>query len=232
MGINVEAANYPLNLNSFSTPYGKIVSSYNLNSWSPTTGSGDVDTLAFFLRDSLQSRYTSPAPSNINRFLPTGIFFQKPTINKFGVLYISTRDAGGALSPLSNDFLFEGIVDLRIRDVNILPFDKDDDPSTTNYNMVFSVTIDVTQRHFFPDPSNKPMIWCPPSKMGLIECSGSRVYFDLVKTFTVKIRNNVIGKSRLQRTQIATGNYPQIERRVFENIYFLRPTYPPEALKR
>ena len=240
MGVDLSFSDTPLpSTVLFNGSMGKIAA-YSLSNpttpFMPVNGPGKIDTLAYFLRDSLSSRNLSiNAPIGANRFIPTGIFFQRPTIDKYGVLYVNFQNNPNAvnISPNYQDYFFEGIVDLKILNPvtsvsEIPPYQK----------MVSSVTFMVTQRNFVATMSGLPLKWCPPDKMTLAACGGTRPYVDLVKVFTVKIRNNVLGESTTQRKggQIIAPNtrgpYPATENRVFGNIYFLRPAYPTGALKR
>ena len=227
----------------FNSSEGKIAEYKLTDVWQLPVNrgdSGEIDTIAYFLRDNLYSNYP-PAPTKpaaAVRFLPTGIFFQRPTIQKYGVLYVNLpRSTDTQMIPSTADYFFEGLVDFEVTNVTAFPFQKTGAGASTK-NMVFSVTFVVTQRHFLPSVHNQPLIWCPPHRMNFAQCAGSRPYFDMTKTFTVKIRNNVIAESSTQRKRgpidPLTGKqtYVPLEERVFGNIYFLRPSYPPGVLKR
>jgi hypothetical protein len=237
MAVNLSQAAGPINNNTlFNSPNGagEIVR-YNLANWTPSNGSGTIDTLAYFLRENLYSLYNAPLkPLTKVRFLPTGLFFQRPTVNKYGILYVNIPPSSAVqIIPSTEDYFFESLVDLQITDIHTFPYER----GGITRNMIFSVTFVATQRHFLPTASNLPLKWCPPANMkNTPECAGSRPYFDLSKSFTIKIRNNVIGESKSQKaigpTVGALVTYPPVENRVFGNIYFLRPSYPPGALKR
>ena len=243
MGVDLSLSNAPLTSPiAFNGSMGKI-SSYSLTNpstlFTPVMGPGKIDTIAYFLRDNLSSNDPSPsAPAASVRFIPSAIFFQRPTVDKYGVLYFNFQSGPNdkSLIPSYKDYFFEGIVDLKV--TNITSSVSELSTIQSMVSMVSSVTFVVTQRNFVATMSNLPLKWCPPAMMLTVPaCGGTRPFVDLTKVFTVKIRNNVIGGSTGQRRigpniVNTLGPFPPIENRVFGNVYFLRPAYPTGALKR
>jgi hypothetical protein len=239
MALDLTLAPGDLNAAAFDGTYGAI-REYSLAGWTPTTGSGPIDVIAFFLRETLSSRNgdRDSRPPAVDRFKPTGIFFQRPTVNRFGVLYLSVNlEAGEDIQPRAKDLRFEGLVDFVVRDVKFDTYTDASTPPVTR-KMIHSIVFDATQRHYMPTTAPSAMVWCPPAFMTLPACAtGNRAYRDVTKTFALKIRNNVIGQSLLQKVAgppPASGapNYQPRFRRTYENIYFLRPSYPLQALTR
>lgn len=248
MAVNLTAVtNIPPTAN-INSSFGAIDADFNMNNWVPQTGNGSVTTIAYFLRDTLSSRDALQRPMNVDRFVPTGLFFQRPSIDKYGALYISTENKGAIqISPqqISPDQIFGSIVDFKVLDISYHPLQFRSAnlgiPSGPIYQMVSSVTFEVTQRHYLPQvpPQNKS--WCPPQFMSHPKCvHGQRSYRDVSKTLTVKIKNNLLTESLNQRVSFQPlvpqpGGFPlfvpRIER-TYDNVYFLRPSYPQGALKR
>jgi len=230
MAVDLTRAPGNLNLAAFPTTFGSI-REYSLADWAPGNGDGQTDTIAFFLRDTLSSRDETRPAANV-RFQRTGIFFQRPTVDRYGVLYltVNVEPADNAIRPQLNDLYFENLVDFNVRGMGFTPDDA-------GREMVYSVLIDVTQRSYLPGVAPDAKAWCPPNFINTPACvHGNQAYRDVTKTFAVKIRNNVLGSSVLQKVRgVDIGLAPQYvprPRRTYENIYFLRPFYPKEALSR
>jgi prepilin-type N-terminal cleavage/methylation domain-containing protein len=214
--------------NQFSSRNGKI-RSYDLGPvWQAVSGPGAAEPLAVFFRETLRST-DSNLPANGDRFLPTGIFFIRPTTDRFGVLAIDTGSADTpTISGRSVEFRFTHIVDLKIHDFVI--------DNTDGRNNVSSFLITFTRRAYKPSGQAHDFKWCPPSRMTLAACRTQSRYIDINRTLEVIVRNNVLGLSSTRRTEtrdsIGRSIYTAGPRRTFEGIYFLRPFTPLDALKR
>lgn len=244
MALNLQVGTPPLA--TFSNNAGQIVESYNLSGWTPTTGNGNVDVIAFFLRENLISgwNYSNPIPDGANRFPTTVIYFQKPTVDKFGVLYIKSDSTGASsLTASKADLRLNNIVDFEVIDVFFVPFenygsyaeDNDLDNGTTKKKMVSSVTFKVTVRNYFGTGSGD-LKWCPARFIASHSACDSKVPFkDTEKAFVVKIRNNTLSRGFLQRTNVAdgaTGIEPALYERSADTVYFLKPNIPIGQVKR
>lgn len=212
----------------------------------PSGYSVPIDTVAIFLRDTLSSSYTA-VPNVGDRFLPTGIYFQKPTAKTFGVLYIDLGQslAGGnvSISPSRDDLWFGSIVDFQVAEKAYEVFDQTipDDPEKWAIRRLSAVTFKITVREYLPqENSRRDYTWCPPAKMSeLAECATTSPYKDVERIIRVVLRNNILGFSSTQMIQSTTAS-PVSQRfrrmpfytRPYDLIYFLKPTYPVGQLKR
>jgi hypothetical protein len=213
--------------NQFSNRSGKIAA-YDLGAvWQTSSGPGTAEPLAVFFRETLRSNDPN-LPSNDDRFLPTGIFFIRPTTDRFGVLAIDTGSSTTpTISGRSVDFRFTHIVDLKIHGFVV---------DTEYGEHASSFLITFTKRAYKPEGQPHDFKWCPPSRMSLAACATESRYIDITKTVEVVVRNNVLGYSTTRRSErkdsIGRSIYSAGLRRTFDGIYFLRPFTPPEALKR
>ncbi|WP_413292036.1 prepilin-type N-terminal cleavage/methylation domain-containing protein [Bdellovibrio sp. HCB185ZH] len=239
----------------------------NLNGWSPSgtsqntgfvradylastgfnaaTATASVDTIGFFLRDTLISTYTS-VPSVGDRFLPTGIYFQKPTAKTYGILYIDLGRSQAAgtvtISPTRDDLWFGSIVDFQATEKEVERFDMnspDQDPNVSQRFRLSSVTFKVTVREYLPQTNSKrDFTWCPPAAMTQAACMTTSPYKDVERVIRVVFRDNVLGFSSAQMSVTAeTPNTLRAQRRPlyrrpYDLIYFLKPSYPSGQLKR
>jgi prepilin-type N-terminal cleavage/methylation domain-containing protein len=240
MALNLRVANAPLS--SFKDNIGQLVAEYNLNSWKATLSSGDIDVIAYFLRENLPSGwdYSKSAPSGAARFPVTVIYFQKPTINKYGVLYIKSDSSGASsLQASKSDLRLTHVVDFEVLDVFSTSFQNlGNYPEDTDLNgaqMVSSVTFKVTVRNFFGiNPGD--LKWCPSRFIAANESCKTKVPFkDTEKVFSVKIRNNTLARGFVQKV-IAPDNTATVEpayyQRSADTVYFLKPTIPIGQVKR
>lgn len=211
----------------------------------------EIDTIGYFLRETLTSAHVGAAPGAESRFRPTAIYFQKPTETTFGVIYIdlgTDQSAGAtAMLPDMNDLRFEGIVDLKINlseaEVSLFDITR---PEATNpvQQRISSLTFKITHREYFAAHNNlKTFKWCPSRFMDQPECATNEQYRDVEQVVRVVLRNNVLGLSKAQilqndplayslpALQAIPRNMP-MERRPFEFVYFLKAAYPLGQLKR
>ncbi|UYL10469.1 hypothetical protein B9G69_007750 [Bdellovibrio sp. SKB1291214] len=249
-GINVEDR-IDENLNSTSLTgiaanRGYVRTSYSaLKDFSATASAAPIDTVAIFLRDTLSSQY-STVPSIGDRFLPTGIYFQRPTAKTFGVLYI---DLGRSLaagnvttSPSLDDLWYGSIVDFQVAEPAYSNFEQNKplEPTLwTTTRRLSAVTFKITVREYLPqENSRRDYTWCPPSAMTLPECATTSPYKDVERIVRVTFRNNILGFSSTQ--MVKTTDQPVASRyqkkqfysRPYDLIYFLKPNYPVGQLKR
>ncbi|QLY25565.1 prepilin-type N-terminal cleavage/methylation domain-containing protein [Bdellovibrio sp. KM01] len=249
-GINVEDGSGK-NLNNWSPSgtsqnTGFVRADYLASTgFNPATATASIDTIGIFLRDTLISTYTS-VPSVGDRFLPTGIYFQKPTAKTFGILYIDLGRSQAAgtvsISPTRDDLWFGSIVDFQATEKEVERFDQnnpDQDPSTSSRYRLSSVTFKVTVREYLPQTNSKrDFTWCPPAAMTQAACKTTSPYKDVERVIRVVFRDNVLGFSSAQMNVTAeTPNTLRAQRRPlyrrpYDLIYFLKPSYPSGQLKR
>lgn len=232
------------------------IAEYNLNSWTPSNGAGAIVPLAFFRYEGLKSGTAQNAMAFAQRFPIIGIFFQAPTTNKYGVLYIAKRfvdeAANTRLFAEDGDEKMGQIVDLKITAINSEPFQgfglDSYDNDLLGRQMVSSLTISITTRAytFGSTDSTVETTWCPPQFMpnganANAACQTSQTYRDTTKTVAIKVRNNTLGRSLSQRmflpywTAETTHQHSKVVgpyRRPFETTYFLSPNISAEASDR
>ncbi len=246
MALNLTEVPGPLNGDNFDSNIGKIAK-YNMANWVSSTGPGQIDVVAYFIRENFLSSTTLPAAAT-DRFPITTIFFQRPTVDKFGVLYINTAKSGPNLSPTDGDIKVSQIVDFQVSEIYSQLFGPssyladNDLLFPARKKMVTGVTMKIVTRNYFNGTGQSPvMAWCPQAFMpgGLtpnVACKTNLPYKDTEKLFTFTLRNNVIGRSLTQRGTAANTGMPDglmgpIFRRPFEATYFLSPALPPGAIR-
>lgn len=219
-------------MTEFKDNVGKI-RRYNLNDWTASTGSGAVDTIAYFLRENLRSGETGLSMTGPERYPVTGVFFQRPTVNKYGELYITTHPTyAGKFGPTGADIRVPGIVDFEILDLigneytNVGRYSFDND--LEGKNVIGGVLIKVVIRHYFGHTMDQ-LTWCPERFIaGNPSCKSPTPYRDTQKIFLVNIRNNILSRGISQRNQNPlnpTTIVPEY-RRSADTIYFLKPRIP------
>lgn len=251
MGVNIEYIP-GANLNNTSGTgafenIGWVRGDYDFAStFNPATATASVDTIGFFLRDNLQSDYTGAVPAPAARYYPTGIYFQRPTARTYGILYIDLgqSQAGGTVtvSPTRDDLWFGSIVDFKAIEAEAIPFDvnnPDIDQNTSARRRLSSVTFKVTVREYLPKGNDaRAYTWCPPTSMTTPQCLTTSPYRDVERVIRIVFRNNIIGFSTAQmqltgETPTALRNIRRpMNRRPFDLVYFLKPSYPSGQLKR
>ncbi|WP_413559285.1 type II secretion system protein J [Bdellovibrio sp. HCB209] len=255
MGINVEdGSQWNLTNWNASGAYqntGLIKTNYRAsNGFNPSTATASIDTIGVFLRDNLPSNYTA-VPSVADRFLPTGIYFQRPTVKTFGILYIDLGRPQGSgtvsVSPSRDDLWFGSIVDFQVAEAELIPFDMifPDRPITqitapNDKYRIASLAFKITVREYMPQTNSKrDFTWCPPEIQRTSPlCTTSSPYKDVERVVRVSFRNNVLGFSSTQLH--VTTDQPTnqrfmrrpVYRRPFDLVYFLKPSYPAGQLKR
>lgn len=226
MAVNLE------NIGAVITPSAKLTKgqliNFNLVSWTPTNGDGQIVPVFSGFIDSLKSNYPT-LPSRFNRFLPMVVFFQRPTVDKYGVIYITIGDAGTtSLLPRDADFTFRQIVDFKIKNI---------DKKNSSVNRVTKFDIEITRRSFKQTTNRFDYKWCPPKEMARPECESTSAFTDSIEYTTVTLRNNVLeDHSQQQKVYKATNagkpTYVGIPKRLVSGVYFLDSVQPAGSLKR
>ncbi len=217
---------------SFNNNLG-LIRRYNLNDWTATTGSGAVDTIAFFLRENLRSGETGLTMTGVDRYPVTGIFFQRPTTDKYGELYIHTHQTyAGNFGPSAADIRVPSIVDFEVVDLigndyaNVGNYSVDND--LQNKTVVSAVLIKVVIRNYFGHTLEQ-LKWCPERFIAANpDCQSPTPYRDTQKIFLVNIRNNVLSRGISQRGQnpLSPATIVPEYRRSADTIYFFKPRIP------
>lgn len=236
--INVTTTTTPIS--NFNNNLGQALANYSLTGWTPSTGSGNIDTLAVFLKEQLPSGHTSALATQLNttgidqRYLASALFFQRPTLDRYGVLYIHSNSSRTTnLAPSYRDTRIERLVDLQIIGATSSPFQSflnngDTQDGLVGQNMLTSYTIQLTQRYYFNKSAHlQPERWCPPSQSSVSVCQTDAPYNDLTRIFHFNLRNNVLGFSISQKE----GGTP-LYRRLFDHLYFLKINLPVGSLSR
>lgn len=201
--------------------------SYDLAAWVPTTGDGRVDLVFSGFIDSLKSNYPV-LPARFDRFVPMAIYFQRPTVNKFGVIYMTLGNADTTfLRPRDANFIFRQIVDFKIKNIDI---------TNSSLDRVSKFDLEITRRSFKQTTNNYKYTWCPPEKMTLPDCASAPAFTDSTEYTTVVLRNNVLEKNS-QQQKIAkplgsVPNYVGIPKRMTSGVYYLDSVQPAESTKR
>lgn len=231
LAVSVDKITTPVDLTKTYTNIQGVLSSYEkfAEDWvtpaSPTdSGLTDVIFVGFI---DYQKSGSIGVLSDEKRFLPAALFFQRPTIKKYGVisLYIGT-EADTKLSPDKAQFKLDQIVDFKI--------DKDDiqspyDSKVSEFSLMFT-------RRNFKNKSSKDYVWCPPLQMNKPECSNHSAYFDTTEFVNIKFRNLYLRPSQSIK-QRKTGSSLDIEfegvpERLTSGVFFMKPVVNWGALKR
>jgi hypothetical protein len=254
MALNLAKLAPPATMNAatFKKNIG-LISTYSIKNWVPTMGPGGFDTVAFFVREAMVSGTTAVPVTGIQRFPVTTIFFQKPTVNKYGVIYIgSLTNVGAELAPRDADFKVQRVVDFAITEVFTQVFNTQSiyavDNDLAGQEMVTSINLQITTRNYFGGAGDgHKMTWCPPPFMpsGATpdpQCTADVPYKDTTRFFAFNIRNNVLGRSYYQRgtadntldpTLTPTAQPPApYHRRTIDGVYFLSPSIPIGTISR
>ena len=137
----------------------------------------------------------------------TGIFYQRPTPNTSGVLYLDLGFAGGAMTPDYNDTYFGRIVEFGLSNFEF---------SGPAMNVLTAVQANITMRGFMGSHMNQ-WNWCPRGDIVAASpgCAGPIVgnYRDYQRIFRVVIRNQIIGANPrggapMERTLANTYFFP------------------------
>ncbi|MES3038281.1 MAG: prepilin-type N-terminal cleavage/methylation domain-containing protein [Bdellovibrionota bacterium] len=253
MAVNLIHVAGPINGNALLNNRGQIAT-YNLAAWAPTLGPGAIDVISAFIRenkasDGVTALNALPAETpadRLIRFPISAIFFQRPTLDKYGVLYIDVQatPVAGVITPKDSAEKIPYIVDFEIMEVFSTQFEPVGyamDADLSGRFMAMSATIRIVQRNYFGTTFNTVYRWCPPAFMGLPACATDTPYKDTEKIFTVGIRNNVLGRSKTRRglatnvlvppADVDTPPAPYFSRRE-DGIYFLKSRIPLGGLSR
>lgn len=205
------------------------VREFDLTDWDSTiSGSGEIIPVFTGYVDQLKSSEFPTANEIVPsiRFLPITVFFQKPTVDKYGVIYMALGNSKSkTLQPSDAQFLIDQIVDFKIKDIEI-PY--------KNTKRVSRFTMEFTRRNFKKVTENE-YIWCPPQFMSKSVCSKIRSYFDTSEFININLRNNKLRDSTTQKKLVAntaTPKYVGIPERYQTGVYFLRPKISWDTLKR
>ena len=177
--------------------------------------------------DQLKSNATGISAALVpsNRFLPFSLFFQRPTVDKYGVIYLSIGAPGSlSVSAAQATFQLDQIVDFSLRDIKFVN-------STLR---VSQFTIELIRRSYKSVSDNR-FIWCPPAFMGAAVCANHAPFFETTEFINVNLRNNVLQKSSSQKQNIAGSIPPRYEgvpERLQTGLYYLSPVISWETLKR
>ena len=221
--------NLPIVAN-FSKKKG-YVREYSLDDWLPSSGDGKIETLFTGFVDQIKSSEV-PARDEVdlaNRFLPISVFFQRPTVNKYGVIYMAIgKKDSKSLKASDAQFQMDQIVDLKIADIEV-PF--------SDTNKVSRFTILITRRNF-KNLTAKSYMWCPPqfiSDASVALCKNPDSHFDTSEFINVLLRNNKLRESTSQKQlkPLATSaQYIGIPERFQTGVYFFKPKISWDTLKR
>lgn len=181
--------NGPGSMNSYARLDGRGALRGDFDSDTTFNAYPPVSTLAVFTRDRQNSLLTGVS-SIQSQLAPTAVYFQQPTSNTWGVLYVSLGN--GPLQPTRSDLFFEGLV--RVRIMNVRTFTPD--ASLLNPNVgdpVTSFDIELTFRRFLGDVKSDQRLFCPRSNMAT--CANIGAYKDVPRVFKINLRNNILAAS-------------------------------------
>ncbi|HVK60426.1 MAG TPA: hypothetical protein VM432_02700 [Bdellovibrionales bacterium] len=141
---------------------------------------GRVRLLAIFYREN-QGAMTSPTNSSLK---PTAVYFQQPTPNTYGMLYVDNGN-GVALSPDLGDVTYGKLTRLIF---------SNPQESSTGHVTSFEVEAWLRYPTNAKNDSQTQVIWCPPQMMGVNSAcptgSTTRPYKDIQRKFTILLPNN------------------------------------------
>jgi hypothetical protein len=193
-----------------------------------------IYTLALFWRD---AQVSAPAPTSpvgmTTKFAKTGVFFQMPTAKTWGVLYIDLG-AQANLAPDQQDLFFEGLVGLKIKNVQTFRL-KDTDPALAPGSPVTSFDIEMTFRKFISPQGQVGFVFCPRAKMdgSNPDCIDKTPSRDVNRTIRVIVRNNILTLSPSANLNLALplppGAGARYGARAYDRIHFFKP-YTPSGL--
>ena len=162
------------NLNSYSVPVtganayeGLLRTDFDSTTFA---NNSHAKAVAVFARDVTKMG----AADAKSEFRGTAIYFQNPSLTKFGVLYISDADGAGNLAPSRTGQFVTNIVSLKISDV------------ITDNGFIHSFTVRVLMR--YPTTGSDAAInWCPVKSDCGAEGSPTK---DIERKFVVNLYNN------------------------------------------
>ncbi len=204
-----------------------FVRQFDLAGWIPVSGNGVTVTIMTGFLDQLKSNATAipAAVLDVNRFLPFSLFFQQPTTDKYGVIYLTIGTPTSVLlSPAQAQFQLDQIVDFSLKEVKSIGVP----------GRVSQFAIEFTRRSY-KSVNDTRFKWCPPSFMSSMGCEDPAPYFETTEFINVRLRNNVLGRSTTQKQNIAGTVPPMYEgvpERIQTGVYYLSPVISWETLKR
>ncbi len=204
---------------------GRIIS-YDLDASWTLANAGQANPVALFYMESQPSNM--PAQNVTERFRPVGIFVQRPSLQKYGLVAVKVGSSGDVTINGANPFYrFTNIVDFKIKNILFEVYQPNGRRKIKSFSLSFT-------KRFFKTFDAAKMKWCPPMQT-IPECAAIEApYIDIVRTIEITVRNNVLGPSFDQKrfTAQGLGWFDGIPRRFYDGIYFFRTNYPSEALKR
>jgi hypothetical protein len=194
-------------LNTWSSPVGQG----RLRTFSGTSiasgMAGTVHTIAVFNREARASDDDNNPSGVSSSFLTTGVFYQMPTADTSGVLYLETVNPGLTVAPSSGGVKLDRIVEFEVTD-----------PIKAANDEVLSARFRIVFRHFLSENYTSQGTWCPTADIasGTAGCNPS-AYRDIVTNIQVNMRNNLMPSQGggLNASQTTGGR-----------IYFFRMLHP------
>jgi prepilin-type N-terminal cleavage/methylation domain-containing protein len=194
---------------------GRIRDTVNLIGPKLNAADPDIETLAVFFRD---TGVSGPAASGIaSNPLPTAVYFQRPTANTWGVLYISLGiGTPPNLAPSRSDLFYEGLLGLRI--TNLVTYNQDGSAAVVNGNPVTSFDLELTFRRFL-GPAGGRKSFCRQAQVtaNVAGCAIDGPFRDDLRVVRVTMRNNVIAESPTEQNSYS---------RVFDTVHFFQAQRP------
>ncbi len=181
----------------------------------------------------MRSDFKTAPSSGIDRFPITGIFFQRPTVDKYGVLYIHTKSDNytGNLEPDASDIRVPGIVNFEVVDLPGNLFNNFGNyPSDVDLNgqyVVAGALIKIVVRNYFGNKLDD-LKWCPPAFLTDPACQSPTPFKDTEKVFLINLRDNILSRGVSQRGSdpASTSTFAPEYRRSADTVYFLKPSFP------
>jgi prepilin-type N-terminal cleavage/methylation domain-containing protein len=187
------------NFNSGGTSRGKF------RTFSATSGiSGALETIAIFVRET---------GVNSAATVPSAIFFQRPTADLPGVLYISHGNKL-PLQPDPGDAYYDNLVEFETTPNATTTTVTD--PDGTVHQLLVAAEFRTVFRYFLTNPGPTGN-WCPVADIASSKpgCTAGAPFKDIESKFSVILRNNVY-----QRKSTFSGDLP------FSTIYYFSMRSP------
>jgi hypothetical protein len=240
MAVNVREVPDLADMSSFTNNEGKI-RKMNLDDWTASTGPGEIEPIAFFLQENLISAHTDALAADLianpdKRFLTSGIFLQRPTVDKYGILYLhSQNDTTAEIMPNRGDMRIGHVVDFEVIELATVAFEDrtndSEDADLIGDAMVTSALLKVVVRNYLPHDGVEKLTWCPARFMATEpDCATAATYKDYERLFQFQFRNNVLERGFAQKD--SSGVKLPIYRRNADTIYYLKPNLPIGTISR
>jgi type II secretory pathway pseudopilin PulG len=189
--------------------------------------------LAIFYRDEARSPVGGNATGLKSKFVRTGLYFQKPTYQKWGALYLDLADVGGGPVDPRKGIIFEGLIRVQIKGPTVRTFNPFgtanpgayDPPGPVSPKPVTSFDLEMTFRKYIASQTNEPLVFCPSSWINInTQCMTKTPYHDIVRTLRIVVRNNVLS---ISPTAPITGPPVGVQfgSRIYDRIHFFKPTF-------